>query len=86
MIRLIKNINYLHQTIEVCNEALKVMEENNLKDFVRRAKIFARLGKAYYLKKDYENSINFYDKSLLEDQNANVKDELKKVQKEKKDK
>lgn len=43
------------------------MDDHNLKDFVRRGKLFARLGKAYYLKKDYENSIKFYDKSLLED-------------------
>jgi stress-induced-phosphoprotein 1 len=61
------------------------MEDNNLKDFVRRAKLYGRLGKVYYLKKDYENSVKFYDKSLLEDQNSNVKDELRKVLKEKKD-
>lgn len=61
------------------------MEDHNLKDFVRRGKLYARLGKAYHLLKDYENSVRFYDKSLLEDQNPNVKDELRKVHKEKKD-
>ncbi len=55
------------------------MEENNINEFIKRAKIYARLGKAHYLKKEYENSVKFYEKSLLEDQNPNVKDELRKV-------
>lgn len=62
-----------------------MMEDNNVKDFVKKAKIYARLGKAYYLLKDLDQALHFYDRSLLEDQNPTVKDEYRRIQREKKD-
>ena len=61
------------------------MEENHSNDFVKKAKLFARKGKVLWLQGNLEEAINFYEKSLLEDNITSVKDELKRLQKEKKD-
>lgn len=59
------------------------MEDNHSNDFSKKAKFFARMGKINWLKGDLEESINWYEKSLLEDQIPAVKDELNRVKREK---
>ena len=61
------------------------MEDNHLHDFVKKAKLFARKAKVLWLRGDLENAIVFYEKSLIEDNVPSVRDELRRVQKEKKD-
>lgn len=55
------------------------MEDHHDKNFVTRGKLFARKAKLYFLQNKLDLSIEFYDKSLLEDSITAVKDELKKV-------
>lgn len=72
------------RAIEECDKAFKIMEENHINDFSKKAKLYARKAKGYHLKKDYEQAIAFYERSLLEDHNASVKDDLRRAQREKK--
>jgi len=54
--------------MKVVEEAIKVYEETEFTErkFEDLAKILSRKGRIYHLKKDYDLSIEFYNKSLLE--------------------
>lgn len=60
---------------------MRIRSEHQVYDFVKTAKIYARLGSINEKKGDLKTSIEWYEKSLLEDQSGHVKLELKKVQK-----
>ena len=59
------------------------MKDNHSNDFTKKAKLFARRAKVLWLQGQLEEAISYYEKSLLEDNIPAVKEELKKVQKEK---
>lgn len=61
------------------------MADHHSNDFGKKAKLFARKAKVLWLQGKLEEAIDFYQKSLLEDQVQSVKEELRKVQKEKAD-
>ena len=69
------------EALKVCEEAWKCIEDNNILDFVKRGKILARTASVYNHLEDYQKAVEFYEKSLLEDNNQNVRDSLKKLQK-----
>ena len=41
-------------------------------DFIKLAKLYGRMGAIYEKMEDMDNAIDFYNKSLLEDQNKLV--------------
>lgn len=53
------------------------MDDNLIFDYIKRAKVYARKASIHGKKKEYANSVEFYEKSLLEDNNYKVKEELK---------
>lgn len=55
------------------------MNDNCITDFVKKAKILARKGSALFKCTKYQEAIESYEASLLEDNNSKVRDELKKV-------
>jgi len=55
------------------------------KDWVKKAKVFARKASILSKQEKYDLAIEWYEKSLLEDGNQKVKDELAKVKKLKKE-
>ena len=71
--------------MEICEKALEIANETSVKDFSKLAKIYARKANIYYKMDNYDLAIQFYDKSLLENQDQKVKDELKRIQKLKKE-
>lgn len=56
-----------------------------MKDFVKKAKILARKGTIHLKLDQLDAAAESFEKSLLEDNVSKVKDELKKVQKLKKE-
>jgi len=72
--------------LECINKAIELYDEYQLKDFAKLAKLLARKASIYKYLDDLENSITFYEKSLLEDVQYTVKEQLKAVQKLKKEK
>ncbi|EGR31769.1 stress-induced protein sti1 family protein, putative, partial [Ichthyophthirius multifiliis] len=73
--------NQYQKAIDVVNEALKICEDHQIKDFQKLAKLYARKGACYAKLNDYKQSIEWYQKSLLEDFNGKVKLDLKAVEK-----
>jgi tetratricopeptide (TPR) repeat protein len=57
-----------------------------VKDYVKKAKVLARKGTIFSKLERFEEAIQAFEKSLLEDGNQKVKDELNKIKKQKKDK
>lgn len=47
--------------------------------YEKLGKLYARKASVYAHLKDYDRAIELYEKSLLEDSNPKVKDELKKI-------
>lgn len=41
----------------------------NSNDFVKKGKLYARMGRAYYLKRDLAKCVELMEKSLVEDNN-----------------
>lgn len=66
-------------------KAEKLFEEGVAKDFVKKAKVLARKGTIYFKLEKYDEAILYLEKSLLEDTNSKVKDELLKIKKLKKE-
>ena len=77
--------NDFTKAFQVLDKALEVYAENTHKDFAKLAKIYARKASAFAKQEDYDQAIAFYEKSLLENQDVKVKDELRRLQKLKKD-
>ena len=73
------------KALEMCDKALEVSNENTFKDFSKFAKIYARKANVYAKMENYDQAIYFYEKSLLENQDVKVKDELRRIQRVKKD-
>eukprot|EP01017_Pseudomicrothorax_dubius_P012205 TRINITY_DN1485_c0_g1_i5.p1 TRINITY_DN1485_c0_g1~~TRINITY_DN1485_c0_g1_i5.p1 ORF type:complete len:597 (-),score=229.01 TRINITY_DN1485_c0_g1_i5:177-1967(-) len=73
------------EVIKIVDEAFKVAEENNIKDFAKLAKLYSRKGNAYTGLEDYDQALFWLDKSLVEDNQQKVKDERRRVEKLKKD-
>lgn len=70
---------------EELNKAEKIFDDG-LKDYSKRAKVLARRASLLAKEGKYDDSIATYQKSLLEDGVQRVRDELKAVQKQKKEK
>lgn len=77
--------NDLAKALEVCEKALEVATETNLKDFGKLAKLYARKANVLAKMEKFDEAIIFYEKSLLENQDQKVKDELRNTQKKKKE-
>ena len=63
--------------LNTVDEALKVYENSSKKDFIKLAKLFARKAAIYKHLGQFKKSIEFYEKSLLEDNQYKVKEEMK---------
>lgn len=59
--------------MSVVDKAIEISQETKLNDFAKIAKLYARKASIYNCLKNYDQAINFYEKSLLEDNNAKVK-------------
>lgn len=68
------------------NQAEKLFEEGIVKDFAKKAKVYARKGTIYGKQEKWDEAIQALEKSLIEDTNQKVKDELNKYKKNKKEK
>ena len=78
----LKQLDAALETIEI---ALKVAVDTQLKDFQKHAKLFARKASIFAKKGDLGASLEWYQKSLLEDMNPKVKVEMKQIEKQKKE-
>ena len=72
-------MNKAEEALELCNKALDIMKEKNIIDFNRKARVFSRKASAHARLNQFESAIEFYEKSLLEEANPKVKDELKRI-------
>lgn len=66
--------------------AEKLFSEGVAKDYIKKAKVLARKGTILSKLERYAEAIEAIEKSLLEDNNSKVKDELSKIKKLKKEK
>lgn len=78
-------LGQLDKALECVNVGLTFVEDGTVKDYVKKAKIFARKGSILAKQEKFDESIASYEKSLLEDSKPQVKDELSKVKKSKKE-
>jgi len=73
------------KAIEACEKAEEVCKTSGHYDEIKLAKILARKAAAYSHKGDYNTALEYYQKSLLENNDYKVKEEMKRVEKIKKD-
>lgn len=73
------------KAIESCDKAEEICKSAGHYDYIKLAKILARKASAYTQKGDYQTAIDLYQRSLLENNDSKVKDEMKKVEKSKKE-
>ena len=66
--------------------AEKLFDEGVAKDYIKKAKILARKGTIFSKLERYGEAIDLLEKSLLEDNNSKVRDDLNKFKKLKKEK
>lgn len=69
----------LEEAMKTVDEAIEKISELHISDFVKIAKVLARKGNIHAHMQQYEEAIKCFEKSLLEDKQQKVKDELKKV-------
>lgn len=74
----------LDDALAQCDKAIQSMDDNLCYDYMKRAKVYARKGSVLSKQKDYANSHIFYEKSLLENSDYKVKEEMKQMLKIKK--
>lgn len=79
-------MNDLESALAEITRAEKLFEEGVVKDFVKKAKVLARKGTIYGKQERWEEAIATLEKSLMEDTNQKVKDDLTKFKKKKKEK
>lgn len=79
-------LNELDNALEEIAKAEKLFEEGVVKDFVKKAKVLARKGTIFGKQGKWEEAIAALEKSLVEDSNSKVKDDLSKFKKNKKEK
>jgi len=65
----------LDKALEICEEALRIKEEHQIFDFEKLAKLYARLGSIYSKKDDLAKSLEWYNKSLMENHVKSVQEE-----------
>jgi stress-induced-phosphoprotein 1 len=75
----------LDTALECINQALEICNSGSCKEFDKRAKIFARKASVLTKQQKFDEAIQLYERSLVEDSKPGVKDELIKVRKLKKD-
>ena len=61
------------KAMEAVDKALEVAQEIGLQDFGKMAKLYARKASVYTNLQKYDEAINYYEKSLLEDSNDKVR-------------
>jgi len=66
------------ECLATCDEAIGKYNETE-RDYNKLAKLYTRKARCYELMKEFDNSIEMYDKSLLEVADDKVKNQLKKV-------
>lgn len=71
-------MNECNKGIEECQKAIKIAADNNIKDFEKMSKIYARLASLYQKQANFDQAIEYYQKSLIEFHSQKVKDDLKK--------
>ena len=78
-------LNKLDDALETVNEAIKLYKETDpsKRDYEHIAKLLARKARIYHLKKDFDQAIDLYNESLLENRVPRIASELKDVQREK---
>lgn len=79
-------MNDLDGALAEIARAEKLFEEGVVKDFVKKAKVLARKGTIYGKQEKWDQAILALEKSLMEDTNQKVKDDLTKFRKKKKEK
>lgn len=72
--------------LQEISHAEKLFEEGVVKDYVKKAKVLARKGTILSKLERYAEAVEALEKSLIEDGNQKVKDELLKIKKQKKEK
>jgi stress-induced-phosphoprotein 1 len=70
--------------IEICDQAIEISKGGNY-DYVKLGKAIARKAAARLAQGHYDEAIDLYKQSLLENGDPNVKDQLKKAEKAKKE-
>lgn len=79
-------MNQFEKGIEECQKAIQIAQDNNIKDFEKMSKIYARMGSIYQRQGLFDQAIDYYQKSLVEFHSQKVKDDMKKCQQMKKGK
>ena len=74
----------IDNAFEEISKAEKLFEEGVVKDFVKRGKVLARKGNIFMKQGKLDEAIVEYERSLMEDSNYKVKDELNRCKKLKK--
>ena len=64
---------------EELNRAEKLFEEGTVRDFVKKAKVYARRASLLAKENKLKESVEWYERSLVEDGVQKVRDELKVV-------
>lgn len=59
-------MNECDKGIEECQKAIKMGDENNIKDFEKKSKIYARMASLYQKQNKLDQAIELYQKSLVE--------------------
>jgi len=72
------------KAIEICDKAIEICKGSNY-DYVKLAKVLARKASAYAQMEKYDQALHWYQQSLLENNDPKVKDEVKKIEKLKKE-
>lgn len=68
------------KAIECCDKAEEICKSGTY-DYIKFAKVLARKASAYVHKGDLQKGLDLYSKSLLENNDSKVKEEMKKVEK-----
>lgn len=63
---------------------MKIKEEHMIFDFVKLAKVYARYGSIYEKEDNVEKAIEWYHKSLLEDKNEKLGEDVRRLERVKK--
>ena len=74
----------LEKCLEVCDKAVEEGRAQRA-DYKLVAKALGRIGSVYYKKKDLDQAVNYFNKSLTEHRSADILNKLRATEKEKKD-
>jgi len=72
------------KAIDICDKAIELCKGTNY-DYAKLAKILARKASAYVQLEKYEQALQWYSQSMLENNDPKVKEEVKKIEKLKKE-